>query len=576
MDILEKYKNILISELKKVYPNEDISTISFEFPRDSNHGDFSTNAALILSKKLKIKPSEVFINIEKIFKTGQDFKSIELTRSGFINFFIKDIVLHNFMHEVLNDKNNFGKKDIGRGEKINIEYVSANPTGPLHVGHTRGAVFGDTLANILDFVGFDVCREYYINDSGEQIKNLAKSVYLRYLQIFSDKKIEIPGDLYPGEYLIPIAKKISEDHGKKFIDKDERNWIDYFKEEAVSNVMNIIKRDLSFLEIKHDIFTSEKLLLENGQVEKTYKVLEKHQLLYEGSTNPPKGVKKDEWVEKKHILFKSKSFGDDEDRVVKKHDGQWTYFMPDIAYHLNKFERGFIRMINIFGADHSGYIARMKAAVKAVTNGEANLDIKTCQLVSLSRAGNPVKMSKRSGSFVTLEEIVDEVGKDAVRFMMVSRKNDAQLDFDFEIFKNENNDNPIFYIQYANARIASLLRNSKEKLGINIKDKDLRNADFSLLENENEKKIIFQIANFPKVIEQSAVFMEPHRLSYYLRDLASSFHQYWNLKINNKRIHILDKSQIDLSISRLALLIVVSITIKSGLKLLGIDAIEEL
>ena len=576
MDILEKYKNILISELKKVYPNEDISTISFEFPRDSNHGDFSTNAALILSKKLKIKPSEVFINIEKIFKTGQDFKSIELTRSGFINFFIKDIVLQNFMHEVLNDKDNFGKKDIGRGEKINIEYVSANPTGPLHVGHTRGAVFGDTLANILDFVGFDVCREYYINDSGEQIKNLAKSVYLRYLQIFSDKKIEIPGDLYPGEYLIPIAKKISEDHGKKFIDKDERNWIDYFKEEAVSNVMNIIKRDLSFLEIKHDIFTSEKLLLENGQVEKTYKVLEKHQLLYEGSTNPPKGVKKDEWVEKKHILFKSKSFGDDEDRVVKKHDGQWTYFMPDIAYHLNKFERGFIRMINIFGADHSGYIARMKAAVKAVTNGEANLDIKTCQLVSLSRAGNPVKMSKRSGSFVTLEEIVDEVGKDAVRFMMVSRKNDAQLDFDFEIFKNENNDNPIFYIQYANARISSLLRNSKEKLGINIKDKDLRNADFSLLENENEKKIIFQIANFPKVIEQSAVFMEPHRLSYYLRDLASSFHQYWNLKINNKRIHILDKSQIDLSISRLALLIVVSITIKSGLKLLGIDAIEEL
>ena len=262
MDILEKYKNILISELKKVYPNEDISAISFEFPRDSNHGDFSTNAALILSKKLKIKPSEVFINIEKIFKTGQDFKSIELTRSGFINFFIKDIVLQNFMHEVLNDKNNFGKKDIGRGEKINIEYVSANPTGPLHVGHTRGAVFGDTLANILDFVGFDVCREYYINDSGEQIKNLAKSVYLRYLQIFSDKKIEIPGDLYPGEYLIPIAKKISEDHGKKFIDKDERNWIDYFKEEAVSNVMNIIKRDLSFLEIKHDIFTSEKLLLE--------------------------------------------------------------------------------------------------------------------------------------------------------------------------------------------------------------------------------------------------------------------------------------------------------------------------
>ena len=576
MDILEKYKDILINELIKVYPNEDLSAISFEFPRDITHGDFSTNAALILSKKLKINPNEVYTNIKKFFEAGQDFKSIELTKSGFINFFIKDNILHDFIHEVLNDKNNFGKKNIGRGEKINIEYVSANPTGPLHVGHTRGAVFGDTLANILEFVGFDVCREYYINDSGEQIKNLAHSVYLRYLQIFSDKKIEIPSDLYPGEYLIPIAQKISEDHGQKFINEEESQWIDYFKEESVSNVMDIIKRDLSSLEIKHDIFISEKLLLEDGQVEKTFKALEKQQLLYEGSTKPPKGAKKDEWIEKKHILFKSKNFGDDEDRVVKKHDGQWTYFMPDIAYHLNKFERGFIKMINIFGADHSGYIARMKAAVKAVTNGEANLDIKTCQLVSLSRAGKPVKMSKRSGSFVTLKEIVDEVGKDAVRFMMVSRKNDAQLDFDFEIFKNENNDNPIFYIQYANARISSLLRNSKEKLGINIKDEDLKNADFTLLENENEKRIIFQIANFPKVIEQSAIFMEPHRLSYYLRDLASSFHQYWNLKIDSKRIHILDKSQIELSIARLALLIVVSITIKSGLKLLGIEAIEEL
>ena len=316
--------------------------------------------------------------------------------------------------------------------------------------------------------------------------------------------------------------------------------------------------------------------MEEGHVNKAYKYLEDKKLLYKGNTNPPKGSKNDEWSEKKHILFKSKSFGDDEDRVVKKHDGQWTYFMPDIAYHLNKYERGFIRMINIFGADHSGYIARMKAAVKAVTNEKANLEIKTCQLVRLSRGGKPVKMSKRAGSFITLKEIVNEVGKDAVRFMMVSRKNDAQLDFDFEVFKNENNDNPIFYIQYANARISSLIRNSKEKLGRDIKDKDLINADLTFLQNENEKKIIFQIANFPKVIEQSVTFMEPHRLSYYLRDLASSFHQYWNLKIDNKRIHILDKSEIDLSLARVALLFAVSITIQTGLGLLGIEAIEEL
>ena len=576
MDILEKYKKILIMELNKSYSKEDLSKISFEFPREASHGDFSTNAALILSKKLKINLDQIFEEVKKFFEESDDFKDIVLAKSGFINFFVKDHILHDFIREVLKDRKNFGKKEIGRGERVNIEYVSANPTGPLHVGHTRGAVFGDTLANIFNFVGFDVCREYYINDSGEQIRNLAKSVYLRYKQNFSDKGIAIPEDLYPGEYLIPIAKKISEEHGKKFLDKDESIWLDFFKRESISSVMNIIKNDLKSLEIKHDVFISENVLLKEGHVNKAYKYLEDKKLLYEGNTNPPKGSKKDEWIEKKHILFKSKNFGDDEDRVVKKHDGQWTYFMPDIAYHLNKYERGFIRMINIFGADHSGYIARMKAAVKAVTNEKANLEIKTCQLVRLSRAGKPVKMSKRAGSFITLKEIVNEVGKDAVRFMMVSRKNDAQLDFDFEVFKNENNDNPIFYIQYANARISSLIRNSEEKIGIDIKDKDLLNADLALLQNENEKKIIFQIANFPKVIEQSATFMEPHRLSYYLRDLASSFHQYWNLKIDNKRIHILDKSEIDLSLARVALLFAVSITIKTGLGLLGIEAIEEL
>jgi len=576
MDILEKYKKILIMELNKSYSKEDLSKISFEFPREASHGDFSTNAALILSKKLKINLDQIFEEVKKFFEESDDFKDIVLAKSGFINFFVKDHILHDFIREVLKDRKNFGKKEIGKGERVNIEYVSANPTGPLHVGHTRGAVFGDTLANIFNFVGFDVCREYYINDSGEQIRNLAKSVYLRYKQNFSDKEISIPEDLYPGDYLIPIAKKISEEHGKKFLDKDESIWLDFFKRESISSVMNIIKNDLKSLEIKHDVFISENVLLKEGHVNKAYKYLEDKKLLYEGNTNPPKGSKKDEWIEKKHILFKSKNFGDDEDRVVKKHDGQWTYFMPDIAYHLNKYERGFIRMINIFGADHSGYIARMKAAVKAVTNEKANLEIKTCQLVRLSRAGKPVKMSKRAGSFITLKEIVNEVGKDAVRFMMVSRKNDAQLDFDFEVFKNENNDNPIFYIQYANARISSLIRNSEEKIGIDIKDKDLLNADLALLQNENEKKIIFQIANFPKVIEQSATFMEPHRLSYYLRDLASSFHQYWNLKIDNKRIHILDKSEIDLSLARVALLFAVSITIKTGLGLLGIEAIEEL
>ena len=576
MDILEKYKSITVNELSRSFPNHDLSNISFEFPRNSSNGDFSTNAALVLFKKLKIETRDVYNLIFNLFKDNDDFESIELAKNGFINFTVKDHVLHNLIRDVLVNKSSFGKKNIGNSEKIIIEYVSANPTGPLHVGHTRGAVFGDTLSNILDFVGYSVCREYYINDSGEQIKNLAKSVYLRYKQNFSDKKISIPEDLYPGEYLIPIAKKISENYHDHFLDKEEKVWLEVFKEEAINSVMDIIKKDLDDLGIKHDVFTSENSLLKSGYVDKTFSSLEKKNLLYEGKTQPPKGSKKNDWVQENHILFKSKKFGDDEDRVIRKHDGQWTYFMPDIAYHFNKYERGFSKMVNIFGADHSGYIARMKAAVKAITNDKANLEIKTCQLVRLSRAGKPVKMSKRSGSFITLNELIEEVGKDAVRFMMVSRKNDAQLDFDFEIFKNENNDNPIFYIQYANARINSLIRNSKDKLGIKIKEKDLIKSDLNLLKNINERKIIFQIANFPRVIEQSAIFMEPHRLSYYLRDLASVFHQYWNLKVNDKRIQILDKKEIDLSMARVALLFSVSITIQIGLSLLGIKAIEEL
>ena len=576
MDILEKYKVVIVNELNRSFPNQDFSNISFEFPRDSAHGDFSTNAALILSKKLKIEIKDVYNLIFNLCKDNGDFDDIVLAKNGFINFTVKDQVLHHLIQDILVNKSSFGKKNIGNSEKIIVEYVSANPTGPLHVGHTRGAVIGDTLSNILDFVGYSVCREYYINDSGEQIRNLAKSVYLRYQQNFSDKKIEIPENLYPGDYLIPIAKKISENYHDQFLDKEENVWLEVFKEESIKSVMDIIIKDLEYLGIKHDVFTSENSLLKTGYVDKTFTSLEKKNLLYEGRTQPPKGSKNEDWVQENHILFKSKNFGDDEDRVIRKHDGQWTYFMPDIAYHLNKYERGFTKMINIFGADHSGYIARMKAAVKAVTNNKASLEIKTCQLVRLTRAGKPVKMSKRSGSFITLSELIDEVGKDAVRFMMVSRKNDAKLDFDFEIFKNENNDNPIFYIQYANARINSLIRNSKDKLGVEINEKDLINSDLSLLKNDNERKIIFQIANFPRIIEQSAIFMEPHRLSYYLRDLASVFHQYWNLKVNDKRIQILDKKKIDLSIARIALLFCVSITIQTGLSLLGIEAIEEL
>lgn len=574
MDILSKYRKILTNGLKKDYPDNNFKNISFEFPRDRSHGDFSTNAAMVLSKRYNLDLEIIFSNVVKIFSETHDFTNIEIAKSGFINFFIKDSILYELLSSIIKEEEKFGKTNIGRNQKVNVEYVSANPTGPLHVGHTRGAVFGDTLSNLLSFVGYDVCREYYINDSGEQITKLAKSVYIRYLQSLGETKEEIQEGFYPGEYLIELGEKLKNKFGSKFKDSSEDVWLELFKKESINFVMNLIKEDLNSLNIKHNVFTSEKKLLNDNKVDKTFNLLNEKNLLYEGITSPPKGSNKDEWSEVKHTLFKSKEFGDDEDRVVKKHNGEWTYFMPDIAYHLDKYERGYKKIINIFGADHSGYINRMKSAVKAISDSKADFEIKTCQLVRLSRSGKPIKMSKRSGSFITLSEIIDEVGSDAVRFMMVSRKNDAQLDFDFEVFKNENNDNPIFYIQYAHARISSLINNASEKL--NIKEIDESISDLNLLKNINERNIIMLLANYPKIIEQSALFMEPHRISFYLRDLSSAFHQYWNLKVNNKRLIILDKDNIDLSLSRITLLKCVAITIRSGLAILGIRALKEL
>ena len=574
MDILSKYRKILINGLKKDYPDNNFENISFEFPRDRSHGDFSTNAAMVLSKKYNLDLEIIFNNVTKIFSKSHDFTNIEIAKSGFINFSVKDNILYELLSSIIKEEEKFGKSNIGRNQKVNVEYVSANPTGPLHVGHTRGAVFGDTLSNLLSFVGYDVCREYYINDSGEQITKLAKSVYVRYLQSLGETKEEIQEGFYPGEYLIELGERLKNKFGSKFKDSSEDVWFELFKKESIDYVMGLIREDLNSLNIKHNVFTSEKNLLNDNKVDKTFNLLKEKNLLYEGVTAPPKGSNKDEWSKVKHTLFKSKEFGDDEDRVVKKHNGEWTYFMPDIAYHLDKYERGYEKIINIFGADHSGYINRMKAAVKAISDSKADFEIKTCQLVRLSRSGKPIKMSKRSGSFITLSEIIDEVGSDAVRFMMVSRKNDAQLDFDFEVFKSENNDNPIFYIQYAHARISSLINNASEKL--DIKEIDESTSDLNLLKNINERNIIMLLANYPKIVEQAALFMEPHRISFYLRDLSSAFHQYWNLKIDNKRLIILDKDNIDLSLSRITLLKCVAITIRSGLAILGIKALKEL
>ena len=578
MNIVNYYReaisDIILDEFS--LKNDDIKNISFEFPKETGLGDFSTNAAMALAGKLKKAPNEIAESIVHFLNKNPDIENVDIAGKGFINIKIKKKVWQNLIYEIIKNKSSYGGTDLGNKEKINVEYVSANPTGPLHVGHTRGAVFGDTLSNILVKVGYDVCREYYVNDAGEQIDKLARSSFVRYQESCGIDSVSIPEGLYPGDYLISVGDQIKEIYGNELLDKEEGYWLPLVKKISIYEMLKIIKKDLKSLNIEHDVFTSEFDLLNNGFVEKIFNELNNKDLLYEGETSPPKGSDLKEWVKKKHILFKSKNFGDDEDRVVKKHDGSWTYFMPDIAYHKDKSIRGFKKMINVWGADHSGYILRVTSAVNAITDNKASLEVKVCQLVRLTRGNEVVKMSKRSGSFITLKEMVDEVGRDAVRFMMVTRKNDAPLDFDYELVKEQTKDNPIFYIQYAHARICSVIRRVKEDKLFEVNDESLLESDVNLLDKVDDIELIKIVSNFPRIIEQSAIYREPHRLAFYLKDLASSFHSYWNLGNENADFKVINKEDINVSRARLALIRSVGITIAEGLNLLGIEALEEL
>jgi arginyl-tRNA synthetase len=578
MNIVNYYReaisDIILDEFS--LKNDDIKNISFEFPKETGLGDFSTNAAMALAGKLKKAPNEIAESIVHFLNKNPDIENVDIAGKGFINIKIKKKVWQNLIYEIIKNKSSYGDTDLGNKEKINVEYVSANPTGPLHVGHTRGAVFGDTLSNILVKVGYDVCREYYVNDAGEQIDKLARSSFVRYQESCGIDSVSIPEGLYPGDYLISVGDQIKEIYGNELLDKEEGYWLPLVKKISIYEMLKIIKKDLKSLNIEHDVFTSEFDLLNNGFVEKIFNELNNKDLLYEGETSPPKGSDLKEWVKKKHILFKSKNFGDDEDRVVKKHDGSWTYFMPDIAYHKDKSIRGFKKMINVWGADHSGYISRVTSAVNAITDNKASLEVKVCQLVRLTRGNEVVKMSKRSGSFITLKEMVDEVGRDAVRFMMVTRKNDAPLDFDYELVKEQTKDNPIFYIQYAHARICSVIRRVKEDKLFETNDESLLESDVNHLDKVDDIELIKIVSNFPRIIEQSAIYREPHRLAFYLKDLASSFHSYWNLGNENADLKVINKEDINVSRARLALIRSVGITIAEGLNLLGIEALEEL
>ncbi len=582
MDIFEDFSQRLNTALKENFDIEELADnllekIVVEPPREAAHGDISSNIALILAKPLKKNPREIAQIIAEYFENDKDIKKIDIAGPGFINFWLKEEFLYQTLTSILELKDNYGRANIGKNEKVNIEYVSANPTGPMHVGHTRGAVFGDALAGLLEFVGYDVVREYYVNDAGGQIDILAQSVFLRYKEALGEN-IEIGAGLYPGEYLIPLGESLAKEFGDKLLKMTQEEWLEIIKERAVSAMLELIKRDLAKLNIKHEVFFSEKTLHgKNGQIAKTISWLREKGLVYQGKLEPPKGKLPDDWEDREQTLFRATKFGDDSDRALIKSDGSYTYFASDIAYHREKYLRGFNNQIVVLGADHSGYVKRLKAALNAVSGGKAELDVKICQLVHLLRNGKPIKMSKRSGDLITLAQIVDEVGADGVRFMMLFRRNDAPLDFDFDLVKEQSRENPVFYVQYAHARACSIFRMANRELpNLDISPDSLARADFSLLSTSQELALIRVLAAWPRLVKSAAKAHEPHKIAFYLHDLAASFHSFWTMGKENKDLRFINHERLSLTLARLVLVYCVRQVLKNGLAILGVYAPTEL
>jgi len=558
-------------------PGLDTSRIVTEPPREASHGDMSCNAAMVLARDAGMKPRDLAELIAAGFADDRDVTSTEIAGPGFINFRLKNGLYHSVIEHILEAGESYGNGRAGGGAKVNVEYVSANPTGPMHVGHCRGAVFGDALCSLLRKAGFDVTREYYINDAGAQVDVLARSAYLRYREALGEAIGDIPEGFYPGDYLVPVGQALAKKHGDRWLNAPESDWLPAVRAAAIDAMMAMIRDDLAALGIRFDVFTSERALVENGQVESVLEDLSTRQLIYTGVLEPPKGMLPDDWEERPQTLFRATQFGDDVDRPLKKSDGSWTYFASDIANHKDKFDRGFRQMIDVWGADHGGYVKRMKAAVTAITGGEGELDVRLCQLVRLTRNGEPVKMSKRSGSFVTLADVVEEVGKDVVRFIMLTRKNDAPLDFDFARVVEQSRDNPVFYVQYAHARIRSVFRNVADELpDTNLSDAALKQADFGLLSDEAELALMRALADWPRAVEAAALAHEPHRIAFYLYDLAASFHSYWNKGKEDPTLRFIRTDEPALTAARLALIQAAALTIASGLGVLGVTPAEEM
>jgi arginyl-tRNA synthetase len=557
----------------------DLGRVVVEPTKDPAHGDLATNAAMVLAKEAGTNPRALAaLLIEELAKDAEIVKA-EVAGPGFINLTLQPSVFTAILKEAVLRGLDYGRGAPKPQPKINVEYVSANPTGPMHVGHGRGAVFGDALANVLAFAGHNVTREYYINDAGAQVDVLARSAFLRYREALGET-ITIPEGLYPGDYLVSVGTSLAKAHGETLLAKPESEWLPLVRAAAIDGMMAMIRDDLAALGVVHKVFFSERSLQNEGGVDavaETIADLRSRDLVYEGRLPPPKGQKDEDWEDREQTLFRATQFGDDVDRPLLKSDGSYTYFANDIAYHRSKFTRGFAQMIDVWGADHGGYVKRMQAAVKAVTAGQGALDVKLCQLVKLLRNGEPVKMSKRSGDFVTLREVIDEVGRDAVRFMMIFRKNDATLDFDLAKVVEQSKDNPVFYVQYAHARCASIFRQAREAFpNLDLSPQALAGADLARLTDEAELGIVKLIAAYPRIVESAAAAHEPHRLAFFVHELASAFHSLWNKGKDSPQLRFVNQTDRESTVARLAFVHAVRSVLASGLAVAGVAAPEEM
>jgi arginyl-tRNA synthetase len=567
----------------------DFSRVVVEPPRDAAHGDMATNVAMVIAKDAGRKPRELAEALAERLRADDLVAKVDVAGPGFINLTLKSEAWASALRAAILSGRDYGRSRIGEDRPVNVEYVSANPTGPLHVGHTRGAVFGDALANLLTFTGFSVTREYYINDAGAQVDALARSAFLRYREALGERIDAIPEGLYPGDYLKPVGQALVAEFGPVLRDKPETAWLPAVRAKAVGMMMAVIRDDLAALNIRQDVFFSERALVEGSdaqgrtvdQVGETIAQLRREGHVYEGRLPPPKGAPVEDWEDREQTLFRATAFGDDVDRPLKKSDGSYTYFASDIAYHKSKFDRGFRDMIDVWGADHGGYVKRMNAAVKAISHGDAALDVKIVQLVRLLRAGEPVKMSKRAGDFITLREVVDEVGRDAVRFMMLYRKNDATLDFDLAKVIEQSRENPVFYVQYGHARGQSVFRNARSVVDLpddpQVRARLLAAALLDLLTDPGELALMRKLAQFPRVVEAAALSHEPHRIAFFLYELASEFHTQYSLGgINSPHLRFIISNDPNMTRARLALVAGVVNVLAVGLDLLGVDAPQEM